>query len=93
MVEYNFKKGKWYKNLGPHENYMAKFYEIENNDGWLFDEKKEYIYNSNYMISFCSCLTTDWKSATECNIEDLKRFLPKNHPDLLNIAPKIYELW
>jgi len=96
MVKEDFIVGKWYKNIGIADNYIAPFISFEGfeKDYWIIDQKRNFIKNNKYESNTdTKYLTSHWKDAIECSIDEIKHILPKNHPDLINITPKIYELW
>jgi hypothetical protein len=88
MVKEDFIKGRWYKNF----NFMgtkAKFLKIDS--GYLFIGSEWIDKENRYRKK--KFATSRIKNAIECSIDEIKHILPPNHPDLINITPKIYELW
>jgi hypothetical protein len=83
----NLEKGKWYKNLGYKNDYIAKYLDDydNSNDKWISEyitDKKEY-RNKRGTICF--------KNAVLIDQNELNKYLPLGHPDYKNI--QIIEIW
>lgn len=72
--------GKWYKNIGSCQDYIAPFVGIENGK-WVSNEKKEYIYKNNYRVDAAPYISKNFKNATLIDIQEIQKFLPLDHPD------------
>jgi hypothetical protein len=87
MVKEDFIVGKWYKNFIK-RGVIVKFLKIDKHNRFIGSEWIE--SNKHHTGEFSSTAIID---LIECSINEYKHVLPKNHPDLINITPKIYELW
>lgn len=81
-MESKFVVGKWYKNLGIDKDFIAPFRKMEGND---FSSNKngtqEYIYKNKYETDNSIGITSYFKCAIECSLEEIQQYLPDGHPD------------
>jgi hypothetical protein len=79
IPEKKFEVGKWYKNVGKKQNYIAKFEKY-----WGENTKKlkctEYIYNNKYCKSSSGYLQINNKTE-EISLKEIQEYLPEGHPD------------
>lgn len=80
-------KGRWYKNCGYDGNFICKFDYINSHTAYI----SEYIntYKGSYYKDKGSITMIN---VTECFIEEIAHYLPKDHPDLLELK-RVHEVW
>jgi hypothetical protein len=89
-----FIKGKWYRggwSKNASQDYFMKFDYKEKNGKLYYTER---VHGGKYSKGRGSWWNSDFEEFAlnnEVNMEDIRPFLPPNHPDL--IGNKIYELW
>jgi hypothetical protein len=72
--------GKWYKNIGSCQDYIAPFVGIKDSR-WLSNNKREYIWNNAYKTDSAKYISTNFENATLVDIQEIQEFLPLDHPD------------
>jgi len=72
--------GKWYKNIGSCQDYIAPFVGIEDSR-WLSNNKRGYIWNNVYETDSAKYISSNFENATLVDIQEIQEFLPQDHPD------------
>jgi hypothetical protein len=80
-------KDKWYKVTSYFDLYYKFDYHIDNSSIRMSLYREGRMLMQDYPASN----NEFWLKAVEATIEELKTFLPPNHPDLIQY--KTYELW
>jgi hypothetical protein len=91
MKKENLVVGKWYKVKNYSELYYKFDCHIDNSSIKMTQYKKLKEEGNEIVLNHPASNSDFWLNAVEATIEELKTFLPPNHPDL--ITERTYELW
>ena len=91
MRKEDFIEGKWYVSSFWQIFKAAKFKRFTAGGDFMYSQAIENNNNFKTNENYTNSDKGNWSSFKEVSIEELKEYLPKDHPDL--IITNIYELW